>query len=260
MNILVTNDDGIHAPGIRALVQVLSRNHTVVIVAPQAQRSAASQSFTFGHSYTVQELDPTHYQCSGLPVDCVMFALEELGPFDLVLSGINHGANIGWDIWYSGTVGAALEAARRKVPAMALSLDVLPDSPTEGGALPYKSAAQQVSHYLDWSVIEVIYPGTVLNVNFPGSETLIARIPAVARPGDYPFNRQILVRQPRFPDTREWLVHVEHRPHHVDHTLDAPESDGSLLREGPTMTLLQAPWPVYRESAQKPLAQWLAHL
>ena len=126
--ILVTNDDGIGADGLRKLVEIACRLGDVTVVAPDAQRSAASHHCIFNRKLLLRACDfglagAKAYTLDGTPADCVrvgIFAAAETRP-DVVLSGINHGYNISSDIQYSGTVGAALEAAFLGVPAIAVS-------------------------------------------------------------------------------------------------------------------------------------------
>lgn len=262
MKLLVTNDDGVAAPGINALCQALSSNpgsYNVTVVAPSTQRSAASQSFTFGTNYIVEQVDDQRYHCTGTPTDCVMFGLAELGPFDAVLSGINQGANVAWDIWYSGTVGAAFEASRHRVPAFALSLNVLPDTANLAMDYCYDAAAQQLRHYLSLNLLEVVVPGTVVNINFPNSRTLISKTPRLARPGSYSYNQQLLIRERQGQSSR-WHVHIEHRERSADRAMAEPESDGALVYTGPTIEVLRADLyrPPYEE--ERRLRQWIEQL
>lgn len=124
MNILVTNDDGIHAPGIIALAGALQELGRVTVVAPDRERSAAGHSLTLHSPLRVFELREGWYAVDGTPTDCVNMGIHSLLPErpDLVVSGINHGANLGDDITYSGTVAAAMEANLMGIPAIAVSL------------------------------------------------------------------------------------------------------------------------------------------
>ena len=121
MKILISNDDGIFSPGIKALVSAFAKaGHEVYVAAPDSQRSAASHSMTLFRPLTAKE---AAWAIDGTPVDCVKLAVETLCPeVEAVLSGINHGYNAGSDVLYSGTVGAATEGALRGKPAMAVSL------------------------------------------------------------------------------------------------------------------------------------------
>lgn len=131
LRILVTNDDGVDAPGLAALVKALDPLGEIVVCAPEQNCSGASQSsVSFGEALRVSErvLEGAELAraVSGRPVDAVAFGVLELGRergFDLVVSGINAGANVGLVAHYSGTVGAALEGARRGLPAVAVSLE-----------------------------------------------------------------------------------------------------------------------------------------
>ncbi|GFE61753.1 5'/3'-nucleotidase SurE [Geobacter sp. AOG2] len=127
MHIMVTNDDGIHAPGILALAEALGELGTVTVVAPDRERSAVGHSLTLHSPLRVFELRPGFYAVDGTPTDCVNMGIHSLLPHrpDLVVSGINHGANLGDDVTYSGTVAAAMEANLMGIPAIAVSLATL---------------------------------------------------------------------------------------------------------------------------------------
>lgn len=125
--ILLTNDDGIRAQGIEALREALKGRYEIVLAAPADERSATSHSISLGKDLRVQEYVQDHirhFAVHGMPVDCVKFALSEIEGFepDLVLSGVNHGANTGVSVYYSGTISAAREALINRFPAMAISL------------------------------------------------------------------------------------------------------------------------------------------
>ncbi len=126
MKILLANDDGIEAEGIQVLYQRLAKEHEVYVVAPDSNRSATSHHISMYGKYTVKEYKENQWAISGLPVDCACLGLtSDLFDFkfDLVISGINRGANMGTDIIYSGTCGAARQAVLNGVPAVALSVD-----------------------------------------------------------------------------------------------------------------------------------------
>lgn len=123
MNILVANDDGVFAPGIQALAKALSPLGRVVIVAPESERSGFSSALTLDRPLRPIQIQPDVWAVNGTPADCVYLAMNGLFDFefDLVLSGINSGANLGDDVLYSGTVGAAFEGRLMKQPALAIS-------------------------------------------------------------------------------------------------------------------------------------------
>src|SRR6202008_107344 len=124
--ILVTNDDGVHAPGIRALALALRDLGQVHVVAPDREVSACAQSLTLTKPLRAETIEPYLHSVDGTPADCVNLALVKLLPRrpDLVVSGINRGANMGEDVFYSGTVGGAREGTFFGVPSIAMSLAV----------------------------------------------------------------------------------------------------------------------------------------
>ena len=124
MKILVSNDDGVTAPGIRALSEALSAGAEVLTVAPDRNCSGASNSLTLTNPLRINKLDNGYISVNGTPTDCVHLAIRELyeGEPDMVVSGINAGANMGDDTLYSGTVAAAMEGRFLGLPAVAVSL------------------------------------------------------------------------------------------------------------------------------------------
>ncbi len=122
--ILVSNDDGVHAPGLRALVEALSALGEVTVMAPLTEQSATSHALTLHHPLRIKDLGNRTFGVEGTPTDCVLLAVREfLGARpDLVVSGVNHGPNMGEDVIYSGTVAAAMEGALLGIPSMAVSL------------------------------------------------------------------------------------------------------------------------------------------
>lgn len=168
MHIVLVNDDGIQAPGIQALAHSVARFATVTVVAPDRQQSATSHAITLHKPLHVDEVDldlsPPHraYQVNGTPADCVKLAIGALcqeRPADLVVSGINGGANLGLDIIYSGTASAAAEAVLLGLPAMAISLTDAPFDYTASVLVAEKLIRQMASHGLP--------EGSYLNVNVP---------------------------------------------------------------------------------------------
>ncbi|BDM65401.1 5'-nucleotidase SurE [Shewanella sp. NFH-SH190041] len=124
MNILISNDDGVHAPGIKALADALSANANITVVAPDRNCSGASNSLTLTNPLRINRLENGYVAVNGTPTDCVHLAIRELYQQEphMVVSGINAGANLGDDTLYSGTVAAAMEGRFLGLPAMAISL------------------------------------------------------------------------------------------------------------------------------------------
>lgn len=125
MKILLTNDDGYGAAGIETLRRILSAGHEIYIFAPAFNMSGASNAIHMDHALDVKKIDGRTYTCSGSPADCVMAALKGglIPRPDVILSGINKGANIGTDVVYSGTCGAARQGVLSGIPSVALSID-----------------------------------------------------------------------------------------------------------------------------------------
>jgi 5'-nucleotidase len=128
MNILLTNDDGIFAPGLAAIYKELIDIGSVTVIAPSDSRSGASHSITFSGPLVCNKVDINGqfigFSVDGSPADCVKLAVMQLHPepIDLLVAGINNGANAGINVYYSGTVAAAMEGAFLKIPAVAMSL------------------------------------------------------------------------------------------------------------------------------------------
>ncbi len=125
--ILLTNDDGIHAEGLRAAAEALGEFAELVVVAPDREQSACGHSLTLNRPLRLEEVRPGQFSVDGTPTDCVNLAVHWLlrdQPVDLVVSGINYGLNLGDDVTYSGTVSAALEAHLLGLPAIAFSQQI----------------------------------------------------------------------------------------------------------------------------------------
>ncbi|PZR08731.1 MAG: 5'/3'-nucleotidase SurE [Flavobacterium psychrophilum] len=166
--ILVTNDDGITAPGIRALISVMKELGDVVVVAPDSPQSATGHAITINNTLSINKIDidpdvELEYSCSGTPVDCVKFAVSEILKHkpDLCVSGVNHGSNSSINVIYSGTMSAAVEAGIEGIPAIGFSLlDYNWDADFE----PIKASIKKITE----EVLENGLPdGVILNVNFP---------------------------------------------------------------------------------------------
>ncbi len=162
MRLLVSNDDGIHAPGIEALANALAQLGEVLTVAPDRNCSGASNSLTLTNPLRISHLDDNRVSVNGTPTDCVHLAIRELyqGEPDMVVSGINAGANLGDDTLYSGTVAAAMEGRFLGLPAIAISL--------VGRELKhYDSAAHYAVEIVKALKANPIAQDQILNVNVP---------------------------------------------------------------------------------------------
>jgi 5'-nucleotidase len=163
MHFLISNDDGITARGIQVLAEWLKELGSVTIVAPDQNRSGASNSLTLDSPVRIREIGERMFRVSGTPTDCVHIALTGLldrDP-DMVISGINAGPNLGDDVIYSGTVAAAMEGRFLGLPAIAVSL-VFDEKP-----IHYETAAQVVSLVVERLRRDPLPADTILNINVP---------------------------------------------------------------------------------------------
>ena len=163
MHFLISNDDGIDARGIQVLARWMKRLGEITIVAPSQNCSGASNSLTLTSPIRIREIEDRTFRVTGTPSDCVHIALTGLldkDP-DIVVSGINAGANLGDDVIYSGTVAAAMEGRFLGLPAIAVSL-VFEDKPQN-----YDAAAQAVTLVIERLLSDPLPADTILNINVP---------------------------------------------------------------------------------------------
>ena len=162
--LLITNDDGIRSRGIQALFESLSDLGDLWLVAPDRERNACGRSLTLRRPLRIDEVRERQYAVDGTPVDCVNLALSSIMDRkpDLIVSGINMGANLGDDITYSGTVGAAIEGTFLGIPSMAVSLELgAREDP------PFAEAAQVAAKVARLVLARGVPEGRFLNVNMP---------------------------------------------------------------------------------------------
>jgi len=162
-HILLTNDDGIQAVGLRALRDAMEGLGTISIVAPSREQSGAAQSLTLRQPIVCHEVAEREWAIDGTPADCVIVALHRLlpEPPDIVISGINYGANLGENAYYSGTVGAAREAALHHIPAVAMSLC------SKKSGVDFKPAARIARTAAELVLTEHLPDQVLLNINVP---------------------------------------------------------------------------------------------
>jgi 5'-nucleotidase len=163
LKILLTNDDGYDAEGLQCLYALLSQKHECVVVAPDRGRSCCSQAVTTGEPMSLHAIGTSVWSLSGTPADCVRVALLHLGirP-DLVISGVNHGGNLGVDIIYSGTVAAAREACLMGVPSIAISQYMKREITRD-----WNVTASRALYVLETVLQKVLPPKTFWNINLP---------------------------------------------------------------------------------------------
>ena len=178
--ILVTNDDGVHSEGLMSLVEALATLGQVTAVAPLAEMTACSHSISLFRPVRYEVVEPGYYGVDGTPADCVVLGVNHLLPQkpDLVVSGINKGANLGQNVFYSGTVAAAAEATFHGIPSIAISI-------CSKKEFPFQSAAAFSALLAKWVSEEGLPAGVILNVNVPvgwsGSVRLTHRATCISR-------------------------------------------------------------------------------
>lgn len=162
--ILVTNDDGISAPGIQALEAALRSVGEVFAVAPLYEQSASSRRITLRKPFRYEKVGENRFAVDGSPADCAMMALTMLLGFkpDLVVSGVNNGPNLGENVYYSGTVAGAAEGAKYGIPAIAMSVNQRVD-------IDYSQASSFAAELAAQVLREGLPPGVALNVNVPNT-------------------------------------------------------------------------------------------
>lgn len=230
LRVLLTNDDGVHAPGLLAMRGALvAAGHLVTVCAPDRPRSASGHAITLHkplrcNPVSLADASPA-WSCSGLPSDCVLLAFSHFAPeqgrFDLVVSGINHGPNLGWDVTYSGTVAAAMESVIKGVPAIAVSMASYEPAPH------WETPAAFVADQLVGSVARNGLPAaTLLNVNCPNVPISALRGVRVARQGERHYNDKHEARLDPNGAPYYWLAGTpeDHAP--------APGTDIEVVKAG----------------------------
>jgi 5'-nucleotidase len=200
--ILISNDDGVHARGIKALRKALEEVADVTVVAPDRERSGASHSLTMDVPLRTHRIKENIIGVDGTPTDCVLLALKLLlpEPPDLVVSGINRGANMGDDVTYSGTIAAAMEATLMGIPAIAVSL-----CRCESGAYDYEASAE-IAREVALMVLERGLPeGTLLNVNVPNIPREEITGVEIARQGKQVYEEAVVEKQDPRGRTYYWI-------------------------------------------------------
>lgn len=179
MRILLTNDDGYHAPGLAALETIAATlSDDVWVVAPADEQSGASRSLTINRPLRIRAFGDRRFAVSGTPTDAVLMALGEImkdTPPDLILSGVNRGANLGEDVLYSGTVAAAMEGALAGVRSIALSQVYRREGEGVGGTVSFATAEAWGERVLRPLLDLAFDPRTLVNVNFPACAPVAVR-------------------------------------------------------------------------------------
>ena len=206
MNILITNDDGIYADGIRALIEEASAYGKVYVAAPTEEKSACGHGITVRspikiYKKTIFKQAAEAWGIEGTPADCVKIAIQHLvpGSIDLVLSGVNRGPNLGTDVLYSGTVAGALEGYINEIDALAFSID--------GSTITdYRLARQAIREIIEGKIINKKKPAKVVyNVNIPNIPPAACRGYKETRLGTRTYHNEFIKRQDPWGNDYFWL-------------------------------------------------------
>lgn len=230
LRILISNDDGYHAPGIRCLANYLAElGHEVFVGAPDRERSTTGHCLTLHKPLRAESVSEFYspkvagaWKINGTPCDAAKLAMNmllDISTIDVMISGINRGPNLGTDVIYSGTVSAAVEGAIRAIPAIAVSLDSFDD-------LHYETAARYIGQLLRQMRWDAFPRHMILNVNVPAVEFEQLAGVKVASLGLHRFRDIFEQRTDLRQKTYYWQTGI------VDNREEAPESDVFAVREG----------------------------
>lgn len=233
MKILVSNDDGFQASGINFLREALIKDYDVTVIAPHTERSSCGHGITLGEPIRVKQERENVYSCSGYPADCVLVGVgkicKENYP-DLVVSGINHGANLGQDRYYSGTIAAAREAAFRGIPSIAVSLVTRSLKDVEH----FDFAANYVRDLIKKGVKEHIPKMCLLNINVPNIPEEDITGVEVTFAGYQQYTEEVVERTDTRGRSYFWVGGTYQGPR------DIPGSDGNAISAGKISVELQS--------------------
>jgi 5'-nucleotidase len=197
MNILLVNDDGVHAPGINILKESLKEIADVYVVAPLEERSTTGHTLTLDHTLRISEISENVFGCSGYPADCTLVGIGHIfkkklinKKIDLVISGINRGANLGQDIYYSGTVAAAREAAFHGIPSIAVS-SCMDFKKISNEVENYFTASNFIKKLVESNISSILSPMSILNINVPWKPDLSIKGVKVTRVGFRHYSEEI---------------------------------------------------------------------
>ncbi|MBF0299419.1 MAG: 5'/3'-nucleotidase SurE [Oligoflexia bacterium] len=208
MRILISNDDGIQAPCLKVLMEVFSeiKNCEVLIVAPSHERSTTGHSLNLRRPIQIDELSKNFYSVDGFPADCIIAALRYLWketPPDIVISGVNRGGNLGQDIFYSGTVGAAREAAFHLIPSMSVSLAVEFNNKFKDLPKDFAYAANFLKQLILNNITKLIPPRFFLNINVPYDKNIVGA--KIAKHGFRKYSGSVIPFQSPREKTFFWI-------------------------------------------------------
>jgi 5'-nucleotidase len=234
MRILLTNDDGVHAPGLKVLEEIARQfSDDIWICAPSEEQSGAGHSLTLTRPVRLQQLDERRFAVTGTPTDSVMMALRTVMPDapDLILSGVNRGANLGDDVTYSGTVSAAIEGALAGIRSIAFSQVYAREG--MGDDVPFGAAREWGPKVLAPLIDAPLAERTLINVNFPALAPDAVKGIRVVRQGFHDYSRGSIVegRDPR--GYRYFWFGLHAIEHTLDHGTDLEAIDDGYVAVTP---------------------------
>jgi 5'-nucleotidase len=200
--ILLSNDDGVHAEGLKALKHEIEKIAEVCVVAPDRERSASGHSLTIHKPLKVSEIEDGVYSVSGTPTDCVAVGLEKIVKTrpSMIIAGINHGPNLGDDITYSGTVAVAMEGTILSIPSIAVSLNM-----ANGEEAHFKTAAVMASRVASFVLKRSLPYDTLLNINVPNVPLEEVKGMKFSRQGKRVYDGAIRDIESPWGDTYYWI-------------------------------------------------------
>lgn len=249
MQILLTNDDGIFAPGLAAIYRELVKMGDVAVVAPADSRSGASHSITYSRPLVCNKVDIngqfTGFSVQGSPADCVKLAVMQLhkGPIDLLVAGINNGANAGINVYYSGTVAAAMEGALLKIPAVAMSL-------ANEEQMDFEKAAKYCMEIL--KKLMPVQSGNVININIPLLSKGKPKGVRVVPQSNKGFDEYYI---PQKNEQGQTVFQLAGEPNHTD---ELPTDTISLVEGYITITALAPDMTNHRKTRELQKIKWQA--
>lgn len=225
MRILLANDDGVTAPGIQSLYKELSPTFETYVIAPLEERSTTGHSLSLDKPLRLEKIEENIYGCSGFPSDCVLMGLghvlKDRRP-DVVVSGTNRGANLGQDLYYSGTIAAAREAAFHKVPSIAVSLVF--------NAVNEEHRYDVASTFIKWCLEAGLHklcpPMTVLNINVPNVDLKQIKGCKLTEIGFRHYSEEIHARMDARNREYFWIAG------HYEGFNENPDSDCQAVKDG----------------------------
>lgn len=234
MRILLTNDDGVHAPGLKVLEEIARQfSDDIWICAPSEEQSGAGHSLTLTRPVRLQQLGERRFAVTGTPTDSVMMALRTVMPDapDLILSGVNRGANLGDDVTYSGTVSAAIEGALAGIRSIAFSQVYAREG--MGDDVPFGAAREWGPKVLAPLIDAPMAERTLINVNFPALAPEAVKGIRVVRQGFHDYSRGSIVegRDPR--GYRYFWFGLHAIEHTLDHGTDLEAIDDGYIAVTP---------------------------